>query len=112
MRATRLRWFALLALLVAMRGTAGAGCIGPVIAGECKGAVVEWDTHPQRDRHPDAMGGSYFDWRGSADQRQRHWQDIDPDTGRDANDSQWGQPSHAVPMFPPPPRDDDATEEE
>lgn len=32
---------------------ANAGCIGPVIMGECKGQVVPWDTHPNvRDREP------------------------------------------------------------
>jgi hypothetical protein len=70
---------------------AHAGCIGPMIMGVCHGTEVPWDTHTVEDSHPDPPPGFYYDWRGTREE-QRHFDDINPFTGRDAHDSHWGDP--------------------
>lgn len=75
-------WFAL---------NVSAGCIGPIIMGECKGSVVEWDTHPldYKESYP-APAGFHWDKRG-AEIQDKHPEWINPFTGRDAHDSNWFQ---------------------
>lgn len=68
---------------------ASAGCIGPVIMGECKGSEVPWDTHPpgyEEDRA--APPGFHWDKRGTRTQ-ERHPEWVDPFTGQDPHDSHW-----------------------
>jgi hypothetical protein len=67
----------------------GAGCIGPVINGECKGREVPWDTHPPgyQEERP-APPGFYWDHRGTKRQ-QKHPEWINPFSGRDQHDSDW-----------------------
>jgi hypothetical protein len=74
-------------LLVSARA-AQAGCIGPVIMGECKGQDVPWDTHPPGEQHTEPPAGSQWDWRGTHEQRQ-HPNEINPFTGHDPQDSHW-----------------------
>lgn len=86
-------------LLVSVR-VAQAGCIGPVIMGECKGADVPWDTHPLGRQHPEPPAGAQWDWRGTKEQRQ-HPNEINPFTGHDPQDSHWlnqnrGRESHRL----------------
>jgi hypothetical protein len=70
--------------------SAFAGCIGPVIMGECKGQVVQWDTHPQGpSRDPPAGPGFYYDKRGT-NAEQENPGTINPFTGRDAHDADMG----------------------
>jgi hypothetical protein len=49
---------ALAAVLLAASGNTGAGCIGPVIMGECRGKTVPWETGGQgtdiQRREPDS----------------------------------------------------------
>lgn len=64
-----------------------AGCIGPVILGDCKGQIVEWDTHPQGPSHtPPATSGFYYDKRGTSAE-QVNPGSINPFSGRDAHDA-------------------------
>ncbi len=81
--------------------SARAGCIGPVIMGDCKGQEVPWDTHEQVNQQPraDPPAGFYWDWRSNQEEMQRQPNGINPFTGRDANDSTWLQ-RHA-PEAPP-----------
>jgi len=63
-----------------------AGCIGPVIMGECQGQVVQWDTHPQGASNvPPAPSGFYYDRRGT-DVEQMNPGAVNQSTGRDAHD--------------------------
>jgi len=68
---------------------AAAGCIGPVIMGECKGQQVPWDSHPPgyQEKSP-APPGFYWDKRGTKSQKQ-HPEWINPFTGKDGHDSNW-----------------------
>jgi len=67
--------------------SAFAGCIGPVIMGECKGQIVPWDTHPQGpSNEPVAGPGFYYDKRGT-NAEQKNPGTINPFSGRDANDA-------------------------
>ncbi len=97
----------LLGVLIVGAGSASAGCIGPVINGQCEGQAVPWDTHPPQEQHPDPPAGFQWDWRGTAEQ-QRHPTEIDPFTGRDPHDSQWHQRQNAPPVFTLPRRSPDA----
>ena len=64
-----------------------AGCIGPVIMGECKGQSVQWDTHPQGPSNTPPPGpGFYYDKRGT-NAEQENPGTINPFTGRDAHDA-------------------------
>ncbi|HWR76513.1 MAG TPA: hypothetical protein VN283_04805 [Thiobacillus sp.] len=66
---------------------ASAGCIGPVIMGECKGQIVQWDTHPQGPFDtPPAAPGFYYDKRGTNAEQQNPGS-VNPFTGRDAHDA-------------------------
>lgn len=68
---------------------ATAGCIGPVIMGECQGLIVPWDTHPQGPSNmPPAPPGFYYDKRGTMAE-QLNPGSINPFTGRDAHDADW-----------------------
>lgn len=89
MKLTILVVFAILVLASA----AGAGCIGPVILGECTGQPVPWDTHPDSARigRQSLPPGAYWDRRSDSEHR-RH---SDPHTGRDPHDPRWLDP---VPM--------------
>ncbi len=75
-------------LLIGSAGAVSAGCIGPVIMGKCEGTSVPWDTHAPAQQHPNPPPGFYYDWRGTQEEPKHH--DINPFTGRDANDSHWG----------------------
>jgi hypothetical protein len=86
-------------VLLAGTGVAKAGCIGPVIMGECKGQDVPWDTHEPGTEHPDPPAGSYWDWRGTTEQ-QRYPENVNPFTGRDPNDSQWFDQGRAARNVP------------
>lgn len=68
-----------------------AGCIGPIIMGECKGSLVKWDTHPfdYQENNP-APAGFHWDKRGTKIQDD-HPEWVNPFTGRDAHDSNWFQ---------------------
>lgn len=67
--------------------SAYAGCIGPTIMGECKGQVVQWDTHPQGPTDtPPAAPGFYYDKRGTNAEQQNPGS-VNPFTGRDAHDA-------------------------
>ena len=67
--------------------TVSAGCIGPVIMGECKGQIVQFDTHPQGPSNtPPAAPGYYYDKRGT-NAEQRNPGSVNPFTGRDAHDA-------------------------
>jgi len=90
----------LIALLL-IAPTAHAGCIGPVIMGECKGSTVPYDTHPYTMQTPGAMPvlpappGMYWDHRpellnptGNMLQQIQRWNTINPFTGRDPHDPQ------------------------
>lgn len=64
-----------------------AGCIGPVIMGECTGQIVQWDTHPQGTSNtPPAAPGFYYDKRGTNAEQQNPGS-VNPFTGRDAHDA-------------------------
>jgi hypothetical protein len=66
---------------------ATAGCIGPVIMGECKGQIVQSDTHPQGPSNtPPAAPGFYYDKRGTNAEQQNPGS-VNPFTGRDAHDA-------------------------
>lgn len=62
-----------------------AGCIGPIIMGECKGQSVPFDTHPQGPSQTPPPG-FYYDKRGTSEERKNPGA-INPFTGRDANDA-------------------------
>jgi hypothetical protein len=68
--------------------SAHAGCIGAVIMGVCYGTETQFDTHTDGKMRDDPPPGFYYDKRGTAEERERP-NDIDPFTGRDANDSDW-----------------------
>ena len=68
--------------------TAEAGCIGPVIAGECEGGDVPWDTHTDCQIRQDAPIGTFWDKRGTED-AEDFPNAINPFTGQDAHDSNW-----------------------
>ena len=80
-----------LAVIMMFATSANAGCIGPVIMGECAGGEVPWDTHPDGERREEAPPGFYWDKRGTRDE-QRYPGAINPFTGQDAHDSHWHQP--------------------
>ena len=89
-----LRWkYALAGLtlcfaMLAPLSPANAGCVGPVIMGQCHGSEVPWDTHADpKDRLPDP-GVFVRDKRGTDVQR-KHPEWINPFTGEDAHDSHW-----------------------
>ena len=63
-----------------------AGCIGPVIMGECKGAVVPYDTHHDGISRQPAPYGYYYDKRGSQYARD-HFGKVNPFTGFDPHDA-------------------------
>lgn len=64
-----------------------AGCIGPVIMGECQGQAVQWDTHPQGPSNtPPAAPGYYYDKRGT-NAEQLNPGSVNQFTGRDAHDA-------------------------
>jgi hypothetical protein len=67
--------------------SAVAGCIGPVIMGECKGEIVPWDTHPHgQSNNPPPAAGVYYDKRGT-NAEQLNPGSVNPFTGRDAHDA-------------------------
>lgn len=75
----------LLALVTSFN--ASAGCVGPVIMGECKGEIVPWDTHPLGQAStPAAPPGSFYDKRGT-NAEQLNPGSVNPFTGRDAHDT-------------------------
>ena len=74
-----------------------AGCIGPVIMGECKGQSVKWDTHAGQN-NKQAPAGTYYDKRGTTHQ-QENFNDVNPYTGRDAHDSDWFGSSDGMPVY-------------
>jgi hypothetical protein len=88
---------ATLLALGALSSTAWAGCIGPVIMGECQGSSVPWDTHPAGvPASPQPPAGFYWDHRPelAAPAAENPWQwmnrqqSVNPFTGRDAHDPQ------------------------
>ena len=83
-------------VIAAIAGIAEAGCIGPVIMGKCQGQQVPWDTHTAAPKHPNPPPGFYWDWRGTSEAR-KHWDSVDPLTGKDAHDSQWSEPDRTDP---------------
>lgn len=76
-------------LLLGSAAAAHAGCTGPTIMGVCYGASTEYDTHGDGQIRPSAPPGFFFDKRGTADEENFPGA-IDPFTGRDAHDSNWG----------------------
>lgn len=92
---TGARGIALGCALLLSAGAAHAGCVGAVVNGKCYGNDVQWDTHEPGKQHPDPPGEFYWDWRGTNEQ-QRHPETINPNTGRDPNDSHWGDPDRGA----------------
>jgi hypothetical protein len=88
MRRAKSAVFGLGFVLLAGTGVANAGCIGPVIMGECEGQDVPWDTRLPSEQHPAPPAGSRWDWRGTQEQRQPP-NEINPFTGHDPQDSHW-----------------------
>lgn len=87
-RSTALAFLVLTAGLY-IAAPAQAGCIGPVIMGECEGSEVPWDTHPNGYEEPrPASPGFYWDKRGTKVQAD-HPEWVNPLTGRDPHDSNW-----------------------
>jgi hypothetical protein len=86
-RSTLKRRAAIVFAILATPFGAMAGCIGPVIMGECKGQMVEWDTHPQgASNAPPPAPGFYYDKRGT-NAEQINPGSVNPFTGRDAHDA-------------------------
>ena len=71
--------------------SAQAGCIGPVIMGECTGQAVPWDTHQDavEVQRPSPPPGWHIDRRGNPE-HERH---SDPQTGHDPHDPHWLDPT-------------------
>lgn len=63
-----------------------AGCIGPTIMGECKGQIVQFDTHPQGPSGtPPPPPGMVYDKRGTGAE-QSNPGSVNPFTGQDVHD--------------------------
>lgn len=77
-----------------------AGCIGPVIMGQCSGGEVPWDTSqpvPGRQREPDAGPGFHWDRTNDRAYQRANPDSVDPFNGKSAHDSTWVQGGRTFP---------------